>query len=138
MLDEIVLIEKLDPEETIDIEVSGDHLFYANDILTHNSNSDVSLTDTADSIGLIMSLDMAFAIISTEDLASMNQVIIKMLKNRYGGLDRFVCGLDKPKMSFYQVEDSAQKISKPTLAAVSSAPQRLGQAAANKFEGFKF
>jgi len=98
-------------------------------------NSDVSLTDTADSIGLIMSLDMAFAIIATEELNAMNQVIIKMLKNRYGGLDKFVCGLDKTKMTFYPLEASAQTLSKPAVSAVM--PQRLASVATSKFNGFK-
>uniref|UniRef100_UPI001298EAC6 cyanophage-like gp41-1 intein n=1 Tax=metagenome TaxID=256318 RepID=UPI001298EAC6 len=36
MLKKILKIEELDERELIDIEVSGNHLFYANDILTHN------------------------------------------------------------------------------------------------------
>jgi hypothetical protein len=51
-LDEIISIEELYEEEMIDIEVSGNHLFFANDILTHNSNGDVDLTNTSESMGI--------------------------------------------------------------------------------------
>lgn len=103
-------------------------------------NSDVSLTDTADSIGLIMSLDLAFAIISTEELSELNQVIIKMLKNRYGGLDKFVCGLDKSKMTFYPLEASAQTLATPATVNMLSGPTTAAYkrpGSINKFDGFK-
>jgi replicative DNA helicase len=101
-------------------------------------NSDVSMADTADSIGLIMSLDSAFTLIATDELSEMDQIIIKMLKNRYGELDKFVVGLEKAKMKFYELEASAQTLAKPALAPQSSnVPQRLGRAAAEKFSGFK-
>jgi replicative DNA helicase len=101
-------------------------------------NSDVSMADTADSIGLIMSLDSAFTLIATDELSEMDQIIIKMLKNRYGELDKFVVGLEKAKMKFYELEASAQTLAKPALAPQpSNAPQRLGKAAAEKFSGFK-
>lgn len=48
--DEIVSIEKLGKRKTVDIEVTGNHLFYANGVLTHNSNSDVDLTNTSECI----------------------------------------------------------------------------------------
>ena len=50
MLKKILKIEELDEREMIDIEVSGNHLFYANAILTHNSSSDPELTDTSECI----------------------------------------------------------------------------------------
>jgi intein/homing endonuclease len=46
----IIKIEEIDEREMIDIEVSGNHLFYANNILTHNSSSDVEITDTSECI----------------------------------------------------------------------------------------
>jgi len=49
----ITNIEELDYDiEMIDIEVNGNHLFFANNILTHNSNSDVELTDTSECIAI--------------------------------------------------------------------------------------
>jgi hypothetical protein len=141
MLDRIVSIEKLPPAETLDIEVDGNHLFYADSILTHNSNSDVSMTDTADSIGLVMSLDVAFVLIATEELTQMQQIIIKMLKNRYGELDKFIYGLDKSKMQFFQCEESANTLSRMATSVKPTkqidAPVRLASVA-NKFQDFKF
>lgn len=48
--DEIISIEKIEIGKTIDIEVDGNHLFFANDILTHNSSSDIGLEDTSECI----------------------------------------------------------------------------------------
>jgi replicative DNA helicase len=76
------------------------------------NNSDVDLTNTAESMGLPATADFFFAIISTEELDDLNQVMFKQLKNRLGdvGINRkFVVGLDKSKMKFYDVSDSAQK-----------------------------
>lgn len=110
--DKIFKIEELGIQEAIDIEVSGNHLFYANDILTHNSNSDVELTDTSESFGLPATADFMFALISTEDLEKLGQLMVKQLKNRYddiGKHKRFVIGLDRSKMRLYDLDPSAQK-----------------------------
>ena len=107
----ILKIEELDEREMIDIEVSGNHLFYANNILTHNSSSDVELTDTSESFGLPATADLMFALISTEDLEGLGQILVKQLKNRYAATDkykRFVLGIDRSKMRLYDVEQSAQ------------------------------
>ena len=112
MLDEIVSIEKMSIAKTIDIEVSGNHLFYANDILTHNSTTDVDLTDTSESFGLPATADLMFALISTEELENLNQIMVKQLKNRYNDpsyYKRFVIGVDRSRMKLYDVEESAQK-----------------------------
>ena len=71
MLDEIITIEKMGISETLDIEVNGNHLFYANEILTHNSSSDVELTDTSESFGLPATADFMFALIATEELDAL-------------------------------------------------------------------
>ena len=107
----ILKIEELDEREMIDIEVSGNHLFYANAILTHNSSSDVELTDTSESFGLPATADLMFALISTEDLEGLGQILVKQLKNRYNDPTihkRFVVGIDRAKMRLYDVEQSAQ------------------------------
>ena len=52
------------------------------------------------------------ALISTEELADMNQVMVKQLKNRYGDPNknkRFILGVDRAKMKFYDVEQGAQE-----------------------------
>jgi hypothetical protein len=52
-----------------------------------------------------------FALISNEELESMNQVMIKQLKNRYNDTAlhrKFVVGIDRAKMRLYDVEQGAQ------------------------------
>jgi archaellum biogenesis ATPase FlaH len=74
-------------------------------------NSDVELTDTSESFGLPATADFMFALISTEELENLNQIMIKQLKNRYNDPTthkRFVVGIDRAKMKLYNVEDSAQ------------------------------
>jgi hypothetical protein len=114
MWEKILNIEEVGDVDMIDIEVSGNHLFYANDILTHNSNSDLGLEDTAESFGLPATADFMFALISTEELESLNQIMVKQLKNRYSDSDpssnrRFVVGIDRSKMRLYNAEDNAQE-----------------------------
>lgn len=74
-------------------------------------SSDVDLTDTSESFGLPATADLMFALISTEELENINQIMVKQLKNRYNDLNlfkRFVVGIDRSKMRLYDVEDSAQ------------------------------
>ena len=76
------------------------------------SNSDVSLEDTSESFGLPATADFMIAIIATEELSNLNQVLVKQLKNRYGDPNtnkRFVLGIDRSKMRLYDVEQSAQE-----------------------------
>lgn len=75
-------------------------------------NSDLEMSDTSESIGLPATLDSFFAIIRTEELDELNQLMIKQLKNRYSDPEqhkRFVVGVDRSKMKLYNVEESAQK-----------------------------
>lgn len=75
--------------------------------------SDIDLTDTSESFGLPATADFMFALISTEELQEMNQIIVKQLKNRYADptrYRRFVIGVDREKMRLYDVEQSAQNI----------------------------
>lgn len=76
------------------------------------SNTDVELTDTSESFGLPATADFMFALISTEDLQKMNQIMVKQLKNRYSDLNnfkRFVIGVDRAKMRLYDLELVAQQ-----------------------------
>ena len=75
------------------------------------NNSDVELTDTSESFGLPATADFMFALISTEELEQLNQIMVKQLKNRFGDpnlFKRFVIGVDRAKMRLYDAEDSAQ------------------------------
>ena len=77
-------------------------------------NSDVEITDTSESFGLPATCDLMIALISTEQLEGMNQLMVKQLKNRYNDPTqnkRFVVGIDRAKMRLYDVETSAQTLS---------------------------
>ena len=74
-------------------------------------SSDVELTDTSESFGLPATADLMFALISTEDLEGLGQILVKQLKNRYNDPtihQRFVVGIDRAKMRLYDCEQSAQ------------------------------
>jgi replicative DNA helicase len=75
-------------------------------------SSDVELTDTSESFGLPATADLMFALISTEDLEGLGQILVKQLKNRYNDPTihkRFVIGIDRAKMRLYDCEQSAQE-----------------------------
>ena len=74
-------------------------------------SSDVELTDTSESFGLPATADLMFALISTEELETMGQILVKQLKNRYNDptiSKRFIVGIDRAKMRLYDCEQSAQ------------------------------
>jgi replicative DNA helicase len=76
------------------------------------SNTDVGLEDTSESFGLPATADFMFALISTEELEQLNQIMVKQLKNRYGDPNmnkKFVIGVDRSKMRLYDAEASAQQ-----------------------------
>ena len=76
-------------------------------------NSDIGLEDTSESFGLPATADFMFGLISTEELESLGQIMIKQLKNRWGDLNslkRFVVGIDRSKMRLFDVEESAQTL----------------------------
>jgi len=75
------------------------------------ASSDVDLTDTSESFGLPATADLMFALISTEELEALNQIMVKQLKNRYNDptiYKRFVIGVDRAKMRLYDCEQKAQ------------------------------
>ena len=76
------------------------------------ASSDVDLTDTSESFGLPATADLMFALISTEELEGLNQIMVKQLKNRYNDptiFKRFVVGIDRAKMRLYDCEQTAQE-----------------------------
>ena len=94
------------------------------------ASSDIGLEDTSESFGLPATADLMFAIISTDELEDLNQLMIKQLKNRYndptGKNKKFVVGVDRAKMRLYDVEDTAQTLN------VRDDPPVI-----NKYEDFK-
>ena len=76
------------------------------------ASSDVDLTDTSESFGLPATADLMFALISTEELEGLNQIMVKQLKNRYNDptiFKRFIVGIDRAKMRLYDCEQKAQE-----------------------------
>jgi replicative DNA helicase len=102
-------------------------------------NSDVELTDTSESFGLPATADLMFALISTEELEALGQIMVKQLKNRYNDptvFKRFVVGIDRAKMRLYDVEQSAQK---DLLDSGQEEEYNYEEKKPKKsFEGFKF
>ena len=102
-------------------------------------SSDVELTDTSESFGLPATADLMFALISTEELEGLGQIMVKQLKNRYNDptiFKRFVVGIDRAKMRLYDVEQSAQK---DILDSGQDDEYNYEETKPKKsFEGFKF
>jgi replicative DNA helicase len=102
-------------------------------------SSDVELTDTSESFGLPATADLMFALISTEELEELGQILVKQLKNRYNDptiFKRFVVGIDRAKMRLYDVEQSAQN---NILDSGQDDEYEYEEVKAKKsFEGFKF
>ena len=103
------------------------------------SSSDVDLTDTSESFGLPATADLMFALISTEELEQLGQIMVKQLKNRYNDISmnkRFVIGIDRAKMRLYDVEQSAQKDILDSGQEEEYDPEE--KSIKDKFGGFKF
>ena len=103
-------------------------------------SSDVELTDTSESFGLPATADLMFALISTEELEQLGQILVKQLKNRYNDPTvnkRFVVGIDRAKMRLYDVEQDAQKdiLDSGKEDEYNDEEQRKPK---KSFEGFKF
>ena len=77
------------------------------------TSTDPGMEDTSESFGLPATADFFIALVVTEQLSQLNQIMVKQLKNRYNdpGLNkRFIIGVDRSKMKLYDVEQSAQNI----------------------------
>ena len=77
------------------------------------ASSDVDLTNTSESFGVPATADFMVAMVKTEELDELNQVMVKQLKNRYSDPSknrRFVLGSDTDRMKFYDVENEAQTL----------------------------
>jgi len=113
-------------------------------------NSDVSLTDTSESFGLPATADFMVALIATDEMKALNQMLVKQLKNRYADPEmykRFALGVDRSRMRLYDCEQSAQddlvddtpvfdmgQDSRDRFPKGPNTPDRFPK---NKFEGFK-
>jgi len=102
-------------------------------------SNDVELTDTSESFGLPATADLMFALISTEELEGLNQILVKQLKNRYNDptvRKRFVIGIDRAKMRLYDCEQSAQTdiVDSKDTEEYNAKEEKVKKS----FEGFKF
>ena len=102
-------------------------------------SSDVELTDTSESFGLPATADLMFALISSEELEQLGQIMVKQLKNRYNDptiFKRFVVGIDRAKMRLYDCEQSAQE----DIIDSGQEEEYTDEEPKSKksFEGFKF
>lgn len=113
-LDKIVSIVEVGEEDTIDISVTGNRLFVANDIVTHNcgiGSSDVDMTDISESIGVAATCDFIMAWIRTPDLDETNSAMLKIIKSRFGSTTsnlRHIVGVDYEKMTVFSLDDGGQ------------------------------
>ena len=74
-------------------------------------STDIGLEDTSESFGLPATADFMFALIQTEELEELNQMLVKQLKNRYAdptSNKKFIIGVDRSKMKLYDVNQAAQ------------------------------
>ena len=104
------------------------------------ANSDPNLTDTSESFGLPATADLMFALVSTEDMEALNQIMVKQLKNRYNDPTinkRFVVGIDRAKMRLYDVEQGAQQDIIDDIEVVQHNKKEQSQSK-SKFDDFKF
>ena len=104
------------------------------------ASSDPNLTDTSESFGLPATADLMFALISTEELEGLNQIMVKQLKNRYNDPTinkRFVLGIDRAKMRLYDVEQGAQQDIVEDIEVVQHNKKEQSQSK-SKFDDFKF
>ena len=105
------------------------------------ASSDVDLTDTSESFGLPATADLMFALISTEELEALNQIMVKQLKNRYNDptlFKRFVVGIDRAKMRLYDVEQKAQEDILDTGKEEEYTPIEETKNKMKSFKDFKF
>jgi len=102
------------------------------------TSSDPGLEDTSESFGLPATADLMFALVSSEELEALGQIMVKQLKNRYSdptSYKRFVLGVDRAKMKLFDVEQSAQSL---TDAGQDKPLNTFGNSEKkSKFTGFK-
>lgn len=105
------------------------------------SSSDIGLEDTSESFGLPATADFMLALISTDELQDLNQMLVKQLKNRYADPSnnrKFVIGVDRAKMKLYDVEQHAQNDimdDRPAFDKTDTGKQLGGE---RKFDKAKF
>lgn len=103
-------------------------------------STDVELTDTSESFGLPATADFMFALISSEELEELDQMVVKQLKNRYNDptvFKRFVIGVDRSRMKLYDCEQEAQTEIVDANQTYDDSVPVADRGRSNKFGDFK-
>jgi len=82
-----------------------------------STNSELGLTDMADSFGVAFTGDLVIGLVTNEELSAESKLMMRVLKNRFNALDyygKFLVGSDRPKFRLYDLEDDVNE--KPTYA----------------------
>ena len=100
------------------------------------NSSDFGIENISESFGVAATVDLLLGLISTDELAQQNQIMVKQLKNRYNDLqyyNKFVVGVDRSRMRLFDVDDGMGS------AAVSVTPTGSGDAVSSSgdFSGFE-
>jgi replicative DNA helicase len=101
------------------------------------NSSDFGIENISESFGVAATVDLLLGLISTDELAQQNQIMVKQLKNRYNDLqyyNKFVVGVDRSRMRLFDVDDGMGS------SAVSVTPTGSGDAVASSsadFSGFE-
>jgi replicative DNA helicase len=104
------------------------------------TSSDPGLEDTSESFGLPATADMMFALVTSEELEELGQIMVKQLKNRYSDpthYKRFTIGIDRAKMRLYDVEQSAQNLQDSGHKVQDKPLNTFGEREKKNFDGFK-
>ena len=105
------------------------------------NNSDVELTDTSESFGLPATADLMLALISTEELEQLGQIMVKQLKNRYAdptSNKRFMIGVDRARMKLFDLEDSQAGLTDSGASKYDETPVFDRKNINTNFDGIKF
>jgi len=105
------------------------------------NNSDVELTDTSESFGLPATADLMIALISTEELEQLGQIMVKQLKNRYAdptSNKRFMIGVDRARMKLFDLEDSQAGLTDSGASKYDETPVFDRKNINTNFDGIKF
>jgi hypothetical protein len=121
MFDEILSIEEVGEIETIDIEVSGNHLFFANGILTHNSGygqHSVEMDNIADSMGIAHTADLIISIAQPDELKENNQLKFEIIKSRISKTgSKGIVDVDYSRLKLISTPDANNNNLSNTIAA---------------------
>lgn len=105
-----------------------------------SDNSDPKVTNIGQSYGLAQTADLIISLVPSTTLAKLNQIMVIQAKNRYFDENykkRFILGLDKNKMKFFNVEQAAQQGLDDMEAGLSEQDEKLAISKAHGSEAYK-